>query len=236
MSETQSQNRRTATARRALALGVALTLTFAATAPVTSGSANARARVERESPPSSPRGSVSTRIVRLRRPGGFAGIFNLGRGAVRVVAVTDGDAASDPVVLEAVGRLLAATPSKRLRAYVVMPEPDSSSSTLHALSRLRSLTDRRVVAFLDGTGELVGACRAALGAGASCGLLLYAPQAVFSVEANFAAHRALGYDRSNSAWTAGVDSMAADIARMLAVFGERRPIPVDSSATHPAPR
>lgn len=88
-------------------------------------------------------------MVRLQNFGTLVSFMNLGLGTVRVVVILEPSAESSERALGAVKSLLAANPSKRLRAYVVWSRVGTADTEARALTASTRVQDRRLVYLWD---------------------------------------------------------------------------------------
>ncbi len=172
------------------------------------------------------RGRSRHPFVRIRHPGSFAAILNLGRGAARLVLLTTPDSPGGDAAIDVVRALLQRTSSTRLRAYVVFTPGASGTSRLEVLARLRLDDDPRMIVVWDEAGAVERAFGVhGPSAPVRPRLLLYAPAAPF-VAGDSTATRVATVPAAAEARRALVEAFAADVARMLEPFGRRAPLPV----------
>lgn len=115
-------------------------------------------------------------IAKLQNFGTMVAFLNLASGAVRLVVVVDPVSEGSTAALNAVQSILAANPSKRLRAFVVWSAVSPDGTELRALSRSNQVHDHRLVYFYDSQGFVSNAFRTVVGSGqapATDVLLLY---------------------------------------------------------------
>ena len=95
--------------------------------------------------PAGPEGGAA--VLEVDSLAGVTGFFNLGQGAVRIVALVSPTSPECVAGLDSIGALLSRFPSRRLRTYVVFMPMLDSDTRISALVRVGELTDRRVVFF-----------------------------------------------------------------------------------------
>lgn len=92
---------------------------------------------------------------RVDRFSPVSALLNLAQGTVRIVTIVPVDKASSFAVIDTVMSVVAANPSKRLRAYVILR--GGGESGLQALLLATRYSDARVVYFWDPTAAVASA-------------------------------------------------------------------------------
>jgi hypothetical protein len=112
--------------------------------------------VPQGTPPPETESAPARNFRRVDRFYPVSALLNLAQGTVRIVTIVPVDKASSFTVLDAVMSVVAANPSKRLRAYVVLRGGDEDSG-IQALLLATRYSDSRVVYFWDPTAEVASA-------------------------------------------------------------------------------
>ncbi|MCH7548327.1 MAG: hypothetical protein IH969_02115 [Candidatus Krumholzibacteriota bacterium] len=82
----------------------------------------------------------------------FSPFFDLGQGAVRIIAIVSPDCDACAQTVDVIVDLFSAVSNNRLRAYLIVAPDPPSESALAALRLFAKVTDRRVSCFWDPTG------------------------------------------------------------------------------------
>ena len=101
-----------------------------------------------------------TRVLEVDSLGGVAGFFNLGQGAVRIVALVSPTSPECATALDSIAALFSRNASRRLRAYVIFMPMLEADAKLAVLERVAELPDRRIVFFWNenrAVGDAFGA-------------------------------------------------------------------------------
>jgi len=101
-------------------------------------------------------------VVRLQNFGTLVSFMNLGLGTVRVVVILEPSAESSEKAMGAVKSVLAANPSKRLRAYVVWSRVSATDTEMRALTASTQVQDRRLVYLWDAEARVANSYREVL--------------------------------------------------------------------------
>jgi len=109
--------------------------------------------VAAQTPPSAPEPPAArqTEIQRVNNFQGVAGLLNLARGCVRVVAVVSPTAPGADAQMDTILSIVRANPSKRLRAYVVVTPAADATSPLQAALFAARHPGERVIYLWDPT-------------------------------------------------------------------------------------
>ena len=92
----------------------------------------------------------SSQIVTIKRIEPVAAFFDLGQGAVRIVALISPGCPECERTLGQIDKLFTAVSNKRLRAYLILsPRSPESDGELEALRMFTRIKDRRVIGFWD---------------------------------------------------------------------------------------
>lgn len=152
---------------------LSLVLIIAASAPL------ARADQGAAAPPTTPQRS----LPQLDTFTNLATILNLGRGAVRILAIVAPSSQAGIDVLQAIDAVMAANPSKRLRAYVILTPRSQSDTLLRAADAAARRRDRRIVCLWDPERITAPIATAPTGGADADVLFLYGTAAMFTTEA-----------------------------------------------------
>ncbi len=137
-----------------------------------------------QAPVAAPDTTVAQNVVpRLTNFAALATILNLARGAVRLVAVVSPSAPGAEAGMDAVASMLRDIPSKRLRAFVIISQTDSTDTRGRALNLAARHIDRRIVYLWDPDATTAAAMAASdglAGMPARDVLLLYDTAATFT--------------------------------------------------------
>jgi len=101
-------------------------------------------------PADSDSGSAN-RMAVIEKPRTAGSFFDLGQGAIRVVAVVPLSGPATDYAIESVVDVFAAIPSNRVRAYIVLSPLTADDIQLLALQRFGQIRDDRFVGFWDPT-------------------------------------------------------------------------------------
>jgi hypothetical protein len=98
--------------------------------------------------------SSANRMVVIKKPRSAGSFFDLGQGAIRVLAVVpNADSTSDETISRIVD-VFAAIPSNRVRAFIVYSPTGPDDSELLTLQRFGKIHDHRFVGFWDPTSAI----------------------------------------------------------------------------------
>jgi len=94
----------------------------------------------------------SRNIPELARIGTFSPFFDLGQGAVRIVAIVSPESPEAEAVFDAIARVFAEVSNNRLRAFIVLSPESPRELQADALRLFARVEDRRITGFWDPKG------------------------------------------------------------------------------------
>jgi hypothetical protein len=130
-----------------------------------------------------PKNLPPVNVAEMKNYGLLASFLNLASGTVRIVAIVSPSAPETPAVMETVLATLAANPSRRLRAYVVLGHMGPADTEARALNVAALYREQRLTCIWDPGAIAAGMFREAIGSGtepASGVCMLYDTDARFA--------------------------------------------------------
>ncbi len=104
-----------------------------------------------QTPPPAASDAETRTVQRIDRFEHIAAFLNLAQGTVRIVAIVPSNDIASAAIVDTIAAVVQSSPSKRLRAYVVLT--GESGTPLQAAVLAGRTTDKRIAYFWDATGD-----------------------------------------------------------------------------------